>query len=96
MDMRSAFVKVQCPVQYVDVGAEPFLHLRKKFHCNLRQQFPLNRFLYRANLVNAFFRAGLIVGEQVIHRPVALSMPVFFVPPVLCLHMVSIMLIYIT
>ena len=93
--MRGAFVKVQRPVQYVDMGAEFFLHLRKKFHSNLCQQFPRNRFLYCPDLVNAFFRAGLVVSEQVIHRPVALCVPVLFVPLILRLYMVCIMLIII-
>ena len=50
-------------------------------------------FSHRADLVDAFLRAGLVVFQQVLHAAVALRVPGFLIPGVLGLHMAAVMLI---
>ena len=50
-------------------------------------------FSYRANLVDAFLRAGLVIFQHVLHGAVALRVPGFLIPGVLGLHMAAVMLV---
>ena len=77
----------------MDMGAEAALKLLIKFADDKSQSFRRHGFFHRADLVDAFLRAGLVVFQQVLHGAVALGVPGFLIPGVLRLHMVRIMLV---
>ena len=58
-----------------------------------KERFRRDGFFQRADLIDAFLRAGLVVFQQVLHGAVALCVPGFLIPGVLRLHMVRIMLV---
>ena len=60
---------------------------------NGKERIRRDGFSHRADLVDAFLRAGLVVFQQVLHGAVTLGVPGFLIPGILGLHMVRIMLV---
>jgi hypothetical protein len=77
------------------MGAEAALKLLIKFADDKSQSFRRHGFFHRADLVDAFLRAGLVVFQQVLHCAVTLGMAGFLIPGILSVHMVRIMLVII-
>ena len=75
------------------MGTEATVKFLLKFCDNLKQHFRRDGLFHRADLVKRFFRAGLIIFQQVLHSAVAFRVPGFLIPGVLRLHMVRIMLV---
>ena len=75
------------------MGTEAALKFLIKLIDDGKERIWRNGFSHRADLVDAFLRAGLVVFQQVLHGAVALGVPGFLIPGVLGLHMVSIMLV---
>ena len=75
MDMRCAFVQMQCPVQYMNVFAEFSLKLLNELGDDVQQVLCRSVFIQRSQLVDGFFRAGLAAGQQIRNGAVALCVP---------------------
>ena len=75
MDVRCAFVQMQCPVQHMNVFAILGLELLDELCDDAQQVFCRSVFIQRSKLVNRLFRAGLAAGQQVRNGAVALCVP---------------------
>ena len=60
---------------------------------NGKERIRRDGFSHRADLVDTFLRAGLVVFQQVLHGAVALDVAGFLIPGVLGLHMAAVMLV---
>ena len=75
MDVRCALIKMECPVDDMDVVAIPFLMFREKImgdHCQLLR---INLIIHVSDLIDGLFRACLGVLPELIHRPASLLVP---------------------
>ena len=93
MDVGRPLVQMERPVQDVDMGTEAAFKFLIELIDNGKERIRRNGFSHRADLVDAFLRAGLVVFQQVLHGAVAFGVPCFLISGVLRLHMVRIMLI---
>ena len=75
------------------MGTEAALKFLIKFIDNGKERIRRDGFSHRADLVDAFLRAGLVVFQQVLHGAVALRVAGFLIPGVLGLHMAAVMLV---
>ena len=75
------------------MGTEAALEFLIELVDDTKERFRRDGFFQRADLVDAFLRAGLVVFQQILHSAVALGVPGFLIAGVLRLHMVRIMLI---
>ena len=75
------------------MGTEAALKFLIKLIDDGKERIRRDGFSHRANLVDAFLRAGLVIFQQVLHGAVALRVPGFLIPGVLGLHMAAIMLV---
>ena len=71
MDVRCAFVQMQCPVQHMNVFAILGLELLDELCDDAQQVFCRSVFIQRSKLVNRLFRAGLAAGQQIGNGAVA-------------------------
>ena len=90
VDVRSAFIQMQCPVQHMNVVAKLGLELINKLCDEIQQVLCGGVFIQRSNLVDGLFRAGLAAGQQVVNRAVALCVPDLGVALVLTFHKIGI------
>ena len=58
MDVGSAFIHMERPVQNMDMLPEPLLNLPDKIIQDCKELFTGNRFFYLSNLINCLLRAG--------------------------------------
>ena len=77
------------------MGTEAALKFLIKLIDDGKERIWRNGFSHRADLVDAFLRAGLVVFQQVLHGAVSLGVPGFLIPGVLGIYMVGIMLVVI-
>ena len=77
----------------MDMGTEAALKFLIKLIDDGKERIRRDGFSHRANLVDAFLRAGLVIFQQVLHGAVALRVPGFLIPGVLGLHMAAVMLV---
>ena len=91
MDVRRAFINVQCPVQNVDMGAEASFQLRKKFRSHQKEGFRRSVFLHLSDLEQTFLRAGLFIFQDFICSAVALRVSVLFITGILSVRVIRIM-----
>ena len=75
------------------MGTEAALKFLIKLIDNGKERVRRDGFSHRADLVDAFLRAGLVVFQQVLHGAVTLRVPGFLIPGVLSLHIAAVMLI---
>ena len=75
VDVRSAFVQMQCPVQHMNMVAEFSLELLNELGDDVQQVLCGSVFIQRSKLVDRLFRAGLAAGQQVGNGAVALCVP---------------------
>ena len=75
------------------MGTETALEFLIELVDDAKERFRRDGFFQRADLVDAFLRAGPVVFQQVLHGTVALGVPGFLIPGILRLHMVRIMLV---
>ena len=83
VDMRCAFIQMQCPVQHMNMVAEFSLELLNELGDDVQQVLCRGVFIQRFQLIDGFFRAGLAAGQQVGNGAVALRVPDLGVAPVL-------------
>ena len=93
MDVGRPLVQMERPVQDVDMGTEAALKFLIKLIDDGKERIRRDGFSHRADLVDTFLRAGLVVFQQVLHGAVALGVPGFLIPGVLGLHMAAVMLV---
>ena len=93
MDVGRPLVQMERPVQDVDMGTEAALKFLIKLIYDGKERIRRDGFSQRADLVDAFLRAGLVVFQQVLHGAVALGVAGFLIPGVLGLHMAAVMLV---
>ena len=60
-------VQMERPVQDVDMGTEAAFKFLIELIDNGKEHIRRNGFSHRADLVDAFLRAGLVVFQQVLH-----------------------------
>ena len=77
------------------MGTEAALKFLIKLIDDGKERVRRDGFSHRADLVDAFLRAGLVVFQQVLHGAVSLRVPGFLIPGVLGLHMAAVMLVII-
>ncbi|RJW12506.1 hypothetical protein DW684_15495, partial [Lachnospiraceae bacterium AM25-39] len=65
VNMRGAFIQVQCPIQDMDMRAETLIYDFHKFCDDLNEQFWWNMIIKRSNLIDRFLWAGLFAFEQI-------------------------------
>ena len=70
-----AFVQMQRPVQHMNVGAILGLELLNELCDDVQQVLCGGVFVQRSQLVDGFFRAGLVAGQQVRNCAVAFRVP---------------------
>ena len=75
MDMGSAFIQMQRPVQYMNMVSEPCLELVNELGDDVQQVPRRSVFIQRPKLVDSFLWAGLAAGQQVGNGAVALCVP---------------------
>ena len=75
VDVRSAFIQMQCPVQHMNVFAKLGPELLDKLRDDVQQVLCGGVFIQRSKLIDGFFRAGLAAGQQVRNGTVALRVP---------------------
>ena len=83
VDMRCAFVQMQCPVQHMNVFTKLGLELLNELSDDVQQVLCGSVFVQRPKLIDCLFRAGLAAGQQVGNGAVALRVPDLGVAPVL-------------
>ena len=86
VDVRSAFVQMQCPVQHMNVVAILGLELLDELCDDAQQVLCRSVFIQRSKLIDGLFRAGLAAGQQVGNGAVALCVPDLGVTLVLAFH----------
>ena len=95
MDVGRPLVQMERPVQDVDMGTEAALKFLIKLIDDGKERIRRDGFSHRADLVDTFLRAGLVVFQQVLHSAVALGVPGFLIPGVLSFHIAAVMLVVI-
>ena len=75
------------------MGTEAALKFLIKLIDDGKERIRRDGFSHRADLVDTFLRAGLVVFQQVLHSAVALGVAGFLIPGVLGLHMAAVMLV---
>ena len=65
VDVRSPLIQMQGPIQNVNVFAETLMELIHKFCGDLKKFFGRSVALQRSKLIDAFFGAGFLAGEQI-------------------------------
>ena len=75
MDVGSAFIQMQCPVQHMNMVAILGFELLDELGDDVQQVLCRSVFIQRSKLVDSFFRAGLAAGQQVGNGAVALCVP---------------------
>ena len=75
MDVGSAFIQMQCPIQNMNVFAKLGLELLNELGDDVQQVLCGGVFIQRSQLIDGFFRAGLTAGQQVRNGAVALCVP---------------------
>ena len=90
--MGRGLIQMERPVDDVDMGTETAFKFLLKFCDNFQKHFRRDGLFHRADLVQRFFRAGLVIFQQVLYSAVAFRVPGFLVPGILGVHMVGIML----
>ena len=83
VDVRSAFIQMQRPVQNVNVFAKLGLELVNELGDDVQQVLCRSVVVLCSQLVDGFFRAGLAAGQQVGNGTVAFRVPDFGVALVL-------------
>ena len=95
MDVGRPLVQMERPVQDVDMGTEAALKFLIKLIDDGKERIRRDGFSHRADLVDTFLRAGLVVFQQVLHSAVVLGVPGFLIPGVLSFHIAAVMLVVI-
>ena len=90
MDVGSAFIQMQCPVQQVHMSTKPFMKFSNELRYHQNQIFHRCVFVQRSELVDGFFRAGFLSGKQVLYGSVALGMTNLCIASILVLHKVRV------
>ena len=72
VDVGSAFIQMQCPIQNVNVFAKLGLELLDELGDDVQQVLCGGVFIQRSQLIDGFFRASLAAGQQVGNGAVAL------------------------
>ena len=93
MNVGRGFVQMKRPINDMDMGTEAAVKFLLKFCDNLKQHFRRDGLLHRADLVERFFRTGLVIFQQVLHSTVAFRVACFLIAGVLGLHMAAVMLV---
>ena len=75
MDVGSAFIQMQRPVQHMNMVAKLGLELVNELGDDVQQVLCRSVFFQRSKLVDGLFRAGLAAGQQVRNGSVALRVP---------------------
>ena len=75
MDVGSAFIQMQCPVQHMNMVAILGFELLDELGDEMEQVLCGSVFIQRSQLVDCLFRAGLAAGQQVGNGAVALCVP---------------------
>ena len=75
MDVGSAFVQMQRPVQHMNVVAKLGLELLDELGDDIQQFLRRSVFVFCPQLIDGFFRAGLTAGQQVGNGAVTLCVP---------------------
>ena len=75
MDVGSAFIQMQCPVQHMNMVAILGFELLDELGDDVQQVLCRSVFIQRSKLVDGLFRAGLAAGQQVRNGAVALRVP---------------------
>ena len=83
VDVGTGFVEVQCPVQYMDVGAKPFLNGGEELAHDGSQHLRRRTVALLADLVDGLLGTDTGIGKQIVDGAVALGMAGFFVAGVL-------------
>ena len=91
MDVRRSLIQMQRPVQNVNVFAETLMELIHKFCGDLKKFFGRSVALQRSKLIDAFFGAGFLAGEQIFGGAVSLGVPDFGVALILSFGEVGVM-----
>ena len=90
VDVRSAFIQMQCLIQHMNVVAKLGLELINKLCDEIQQVLCGGVFIQRSKLVDGLFRAGLAARQQVVNGAVALCVPDLGVALVLTFHKIGI------
>ena len=90
LDMRCAFVQMQCPVQHMNVFAILGFELLNELRDEIEQILCGGVFIQRSELIDGFFWACLAAGQQVRNGAVAFRVPDFGIALVLAFHKVGI------
>ena len=90
VDVGCALIRMQRPVQYMNVFAKFALELLDELGDDVQQVPCGSVFIQRSELVDSFFRAGLAAGQQVGNGAVAFRVPDLGVALVLAFHKVGI------
>ena len=90
MDVGSAFIQMQRPVQHMNMVAKLGLELVNELGDDVQQVLRRSVFIQRSQLVDGLFRAGLTAGQQVRNGAVALRVPDLGVALVLAFHKIGI------
>ena len=83
VDVRSAFIQMQSPIQHMNVFAILDLELLNELCDDVQQVLCRSVVVLCSQLVDGFFRAGLAAGQQVGNGTVAFRVPDFGVALVL-------------
>ena len=93
MNVGRGFVQMKRPINDMDMGTEAAVKFLLKFRDDAKERFWWNRLFHCSDLVERFFRAGLVIFQQVLHSTVALRVACFLIAGVLGLHMAAVMLV---
>ena len=86
MDVGSAFIQMQCPVQHMNMVAILGFELLDELGDDVQQVLCGGMVVHCSQLIDSFFRAGLAAGQQVGNGAVALRVPDFCVTLVLAFN----------
>jgi len=75
MDVGSAFIQMQCPVQHMNMVAILGFELLDELGDDVQQVLCGGMVVHCSQLIDSFFRAGLAAGQQVGNGAVALRVP---------------------
>ena len=75
MDVGSAFIQMQCPVQHMNMVAEFSLEFLNELGDDVQQVLCGGMVVHCSQLIDSVFRAGLAAGQQVGNGAVAFRVP---------------------
>ena len=83
MNVRGCFIKMERPIQNMNMISEPFIEFPKIFSCYLCENIWRSMLVHVSYLHNAFFRTSAFVFEQIFRTSVSFRVSSFFISCIL-------------